>query len=108
MGIKKELGKQIKRLRTSKCYTQEELSEMIDISQRALSSIELGNNFATAETIDKLLKAFDVTVEELFATNYLKETAILLKMINKNITEIGDNPEKLEIIYNLTKSLNKK
>ncbi len=81
---------------------------MIDISQRALSSIELGNNFATAETIDKLLKAFDVTVEELFATNYLKETAILLKMINKNITEIGDNPEKLEIIYNLTKSLNKK
>ncbi len=108
MGIKKELGKQIKRLRTSKGYTQEELSEMIDISQRALSSIELGNNFATAETIDKLLKAFDVTVEELFATNYLKETAILLKMINKNITEIGDNPEKLEIIYNLTKSLNKK
>lgn len=108
MGIKKELGKQIKRMRTAKGYTQEELSEMVDISQRALSSIELGNNFATAETIDKLLKAFDVTVEELFATNYLKETAILLKMINKNITEIGDNPEKLEIIYNLTKSLNKK
>lgn len=108
MGIKKELGKQIKRLRISKGYTQEELSEMIDISQRALSSIELGNNFVTAETIDKLLEAFDITVEELFATNYLKETAILLKMINKNITEIGDNPEKLEIIYNLTKSLNKK
>ncbi len=108
MGIKKELGKQIKKIRVAKGYTQEELSEKIDISQRALSSIELGNNFATAETIDKLIEAFDITIEELFATNYLKETAILLKMINKNITEIGDNPEKLEIIYNLTKSLNKK
>lgn len=108
MGIKKELGKQIKKIRVAKGYTQEELSEKIDISQRALSSIELGNNFATAETIDKLLDAFDITIEELFATNYLKETAILLKMINKNIAEIGDNPEKLEIIYNLTKSLNKK
>lgn len=108
MGIKKELGKQIKRLRLANGYTQEELSEMIDISQRALSSIELGNNFATAETIDKLLKAFDITSEELLATNHLKETKVLLNMINRNIAEIGDNPEKLEIIYNLTKSLNKK
>lgn len=32
MGIKKELGKQIKRMRTAKGYTQEELSEMVDIS----------------------------------------------------------------------------
>ncbi len=108
MSIKKELGKQIKRFRIAKGYTQEELSEKIDISQRALSSIELGNNFATAETIDKLLKAFGITSEELFATNHLKETPVLLKMIERNISEIGDNPEKLEIIYNLTKSLNKK
>lgn len=108
MGIKNELGKQIKRLRIAHGYTQEELSEMVDISQRALSSIELGNNFATAETIDKLLNAFNITSEELFTTNHFKETAVLLRMINQNITEIGDNPEKLEIIYNLTKSLNRK
>ncbi len=108
MSIKKELGKQIKRLRTANGYTQEELSEMVDISQRALSSIELGKNFATAETLDKILGAFNITLEELFATNHLKETDELLDMINKNIKEIGDNPEKLEIIYNLTKSLNKK
>ena len=57
MGIKKELGKQIKRLRIANGYTQEKLSELIEISQRALSSIELGNNFATAETIDKNYKS---------------------------------------------------
>ena len=108
MGIKNELGKQIKNMRIARGYTQEELSEMVDISQRALSSIELGNNFATAETIDKLLNAFNITSEELFATNHLKETPVLLKMIERNISEIGDNPEKLEIIYNLTKSLNRK
>lgn len=28
------------------------------------------------------------------------------KMINKNIAQIGNDSEKLEIIYNLTKSLN--
>ena len=42
MGIKKELGKKIKRMRIEKGYTQEQLSEFIDISQKALSSIETG------------------------------------------------------------------
>lgn len=108
MGIKNELGKQIKKMRIANGYTQEKLSELADISQRALSSIELGINFATAETLDKLLIALNITSEDLFATDHLKETKELIKMINKNISEIGDNPEKLEIIYNLTKSLNKK
>ncbi len=108
MGIKKELGKQIKRLRIANGYTQEKLSELIEISQRALSSIELGNNFATAETIDKIIKVFNITEEDLFATDYLKESAELLNMINNNISKIGNNPEKLEIIYNLTKSLSRK
>ena len=108
MSIKKELGKKIKRIRISKGYTQEKLSELADISQRALSKIEIGENFVTAETLDKLLIALDITADELFSTNHLKETPELLKMINENISKIGDNPEKLEIIYNLTKSLNAK
>jgi len=105
MGIKKELGKQIKKLRVSRGYTQEKLSEMLDISQRALSSIEKGDNFVTAETLDKILSAFDITAEDLFATNSQKESFELIELINQNIVEIGNNPQKLEIIYNLTKSL---
>ena len=66
MGIKKELGKKIKQLSTERGYTQEKLSEMADISQRALSSIEIGENFITAETLDKLLAALDITAEDLF------------------------------------------
>ncbi len=105
MTIKKELGKQIKRLRVKNGYTQEKLSELIDISQRGLSSIELGNNFISAETLDKILCVFNITSEELFATDCLKESSELLNRINMNLAKIGDNPEKLEIIYNLTKSL---
>lgn len=65
MGIKKEIGKKIKRMRIEKGYTQEQLSELIDISQKALSSIETGENFVKAETLDKILKTFDITAEEL-------------------------------------------
>lgn len=108
MSIKKELGKKIKRIRILRGYTQEKLSELADISQRALSKIEIGENFVTAETLDKLLVALDITAEELFSTNHLKESSELLKMIDDNLRRIGDNPEKLEIIYNLTRSLNVK
>lgn len=108
MSIKKELGKKIKRMRINKGFTQEKLAEMIDISQRALSSIELGENFVSAETLDKLLLAFEITSEELFATNNLKEPNELIKLINQNIATISNNSEKLEIIYNLTNSLVRK
>ncbi|MBR6127510.1 helix-turn-helix transcriptional regulator [bacterium] len=107
MGIKKELGKKIKKVRLSRGYTQERLSEMAEITQKALSSIEVGENFITAETLDKLLSALKITAEELFATDDVKDSAELLKLINRNIAQIGNNPEKLEIIYNLTRSLTK-
>ena len=105
MGIKKELGKKIKKMRFAKGYTQEKLSEMADISQKALSSIEIGDNFVTAETLDKLIFALETTSEALFATNEVKDAAELIKAINQNLAIIGNNSEKLEIVYNLTKSL---
>ena len=105
MGIKKELGQRIKQLRIKNGFTQDKLSEMLNISQRALSSIEAGENFVTSNTIDSLLKAFNITAEDLFATNCVKNSEELIAMINKNIEAIGDNPQKLEIIYNITKSL---
>ena len=93
MGIKQELGKKIKRIRLEKGYTQDKLSEMIDISQKALSSIELGENFVTAETLDKLLNALEITSEELFATNKFKDAKDLLQKINENIALIGDDSD---------------
>lgn len=107
MSIKLEIGKQIKKLRIDNGYTQEKLSELIGISQRALSSIESGKNFISAETLENLLKIFNTNLEDFFSTNSFKEVDELLKMIYKNIEKIKDNPVKLEIIYNLTKSLTK-
>lgn len=108
MGIKKELGKKIKQMRVAKGYTQEKLSEMVDISQKALSSIEIGENFVTADTLDKLISALETSSEELFATNNVKESKELLQKINENLAYIGEDSQKLEIILNLTKSLARK
>ena len=108
MGIKKELGKKIKQMRVSKGYTQDKLSEMINISQKALSSIEIGENFVTAETLDKLILALETSSEELFATNKVKEPKELIQKNNENMALLNEDSEKLEIILNLTNSLVRK
>lgn len=105
MGIKEELGKKIKRMRINRGLTQEQLAEAVDVSQRTLSGIEIGENFVTAETLDKIVKALNTTSEELFATNHLKEEQELIEEIENNIKTISKNPTKLDILYNVTKSL---
>lgn len=105
MGIREEFGEKIKRMRQNRGLTQEQLAEAVDISQRALSAIERGENFVTSETIDKLLKTLNTTSEELFALNHLKPQEELLEEINKNISKLTQNPQKLEIVYHITKSL---
>ncbi len=107
MGVKEELGKKIKRMRLNRGLTQEQLSEAVDISQRTLSGIEIGENFVTAETLDKLIKALNTTTEELFATNHLKDNNEIVKEIVSDINVIAGDPIKLDILYNVTKSLMK-
>ncbi len=92
-------------MRQNRGLTQEQLAEAVDISQRALSAIERGENFVTSETLDRLLKTLNTTSEELFALNHLKSQDELLDEINKNLLKIAQNPQKLEIIYNITRSL---
>ena len=81
---------------------------MIDISQRALSSIESGENFVTSETFDKLMMVFEISSEEFFSTNKYKTAEELLQMITLNLAKLNNNTEKLSIVLNLTNSLLKK
>lgn len=107
MGIKKELGIKIKRMRINRGLTQEQLAEMVDVSQRTMSGIEIGENFVTAETLDKIIKALNTTSEELFATEHLKDSKFLIEEIQNYIKLISQNPQKLETLYNIVKSLKK-
>ncbi len=107
MGVKEELGKKIKRMRINRGLTQEQLSEAADITQRTLSGIEIGENFVTAETLDRLIKALNTTTEELFATNHLKSEKEILEEVTNDIQIISRNPAKLDILYNVVRSLMK-
>ncbi len=107
MGIKSELGQKIRRMRLKRNLTQEELAEKVDINQRTLSGIELGEGFVSAETLDKLVDALDTTFEEMFATNHYKETPILVREISGIVETLANDSDRrrLEILYNVGKSL---
>ena len=94
-------------MRINRGLTQEQLAEMVDVSQRTMSGIEIGENFVTAETLDKIISALNTTSEELFATEHLRDCEFLIKEIQNDVILISRNPQKLETLYNIIKSLKK-
>lgn len=104
MNIKALIGKKIKDLRIKKGLTQSELSSMIGISQRSLSGIEIGKNFFTAETLENILKSFNVEIDELFSLKHLKETSILKKELVEKISN-EQNEQKIKTIYKVVSVL---
>lgn len=71
-NIKKLLGKRIQELRKSKRLTQEELAEKIGIGTPNISYFETGRFSPAVETIEKIAKALDVEIYELYMFNPLK------------------------------------
>ena len=59
--IQQQLGNKIRKYRKLKGLSQEQLAEEIGIATNTLSSIERGNAFMTAQTLEKIIKIFGVT-----------------------------------------------
>ena len=102
LEIKKLLGQRIKELRTKKGYTQEQLTEKLNIGQRTLSKIERGNTFVSAETLAKLLIALDVSIDELFNFGYLQEKEVIKKEL---LEAINNETIDIKLMYKFYKSI---
>ncbi len=59
-------GKNLRRIRRQKDFTQEQLAEAAEISVEFLSNIERGINAPSFETLDKLAGALGVPVKAFF------------------------------------------
>jgi transcriptional regulator with XRE-family HTH domain len=87
MDIQKLIGARIKHIRMKKGFTQDELSEEINISSKYLSSIERGKENPTLNTIIKLSEALGVDVDELFhhieIEDPSKRKTLLMSLLDK-------------------------
>lgn len=102
MALKKDIGRRIKEIRKKRGLSQEKLSELVDIEQNTLSYIETGNNFCTAETLEKIITALEIEPQELFDFGHFKSNDELLNEINHILNK---NPEKIPDFYKILKAI---
>lgn len=103
LNIKKQIGARIKKLRQQRGFSQEQFAEKLGIATRTLCGIEIGKNFFTAETLEKIITTLGVTPQDLFMINYLQPREDLENEIIDTIRNMKDR-EKIEIIYKIIKS----
>ncbi len=98
MKYQKLINTNIKNIRVSNNLTQEEFAEKIGISIQGLSNIERNRYQPSAETIDKICSAFDITPAELLVSPNQQNEDILSNII----TLLSQCPKrKLVKIYNI-------
>lgn len=102
MNIKKALGKRIKEIRVSLGLTQEEVAEKIEINPSSYCNIENGKYYPTAENLDKILLALNISPSEIFEFEHLQDNDDLIEEINNMLR---DNPEKVSEIYKVIKAI---
>ena len=66
MNIKQKLGLKIKELRKLKGLSQEKLANLADIDRTYLPTIEKGERNVSIEVVERLAKALNVTIKDLF------------------------------------------
>ena len=99
--VKKSLGKRIKFYREARNLTQEQLAEKIGINSKSLSTIECGQNFVTAQTLENISSALDISIKKLFdfEDSYIEDKKIKEKLFDL----INQNEEKILTIYKIIK-----
>ena len=76
----------------------------MDIATRTLCGIENGENFLTADTLEKIFRVLNVTSSELFAFDHLKPQDGLKKEIISDIKGLNDR-SKIETVYKVVKAI---
>ena len=106
MEIKSIVGKNLRKIRKSHGYTQEELAEMIGIERKSISHIETGHSAISYNVMQKICDKLHISAVELFF-NELPQTQNekLIQTIN-TILKFSD--EKLDYAFLIIKAISKK
>ena len=95
-NIKELLSKKIRELRKANKYTQEQLAEKVDIGTPNISYFETGKYSPSIETLEKIAKALDVEIYEL----YMFQPQKSINEIKKELIKGMDSDEKvLRMLY---------
>ena len=89
IDISKLFGENLRKLRKEANLTQDELSEKLEISQKHLSKIETGSQFASAQLISKITNVLEINPSQLFEV--LDENTPMKELVNKITSKVTTN-----------------
>ena len=101
-------GKKIKELRKSKGYTQQTLAEKAGIDEKHLCRIETGKFFPSYSTLNKILSALNLTIQDVGLN--LENTSSEINPIRSKILQIinsAKNDKELNCYLEAVKTVHK-
>jgi transcriptional regulator with XRE-family HTH domain len=99
-----KIGEKIRVLRTEKGYSQESLADLVGLSTSGIAKIERGESDITLKKIEKIIKHFDIEVDEFinFAGssyyNFRNKNGISGVNINNNTLNLSVSKEKFDLL----------
>ena len=96
-SLKQKFGKRVRELRKSKGFTQEQIAEIINIEPPNVSKMENGLHFPQPDKIEKIAKALNVDVHELFDFEHIQKKQDLVKYIKASLDNF--DTKTLELVY---------
>ena len=102
MNTKELLGLKVKEYRKLKKITQEKLSELIGVDNGYISKLEVGQNFPSLKTLEKIANVLEVDLYKLFL--YTAEKDVDLKAEINSIYD-GLSKDKQFALYNIAKAI---
>ncbi|HIS35869.1 TPA: helix-turn-helix transcriptional regulator [Candidatus Scatousia excrementigallinarum] len=102
MNTKELLGLKVKEFRKQQKLTQEKLAEIIGVDNGYISKLEVGQNFPSISTLEKIATALNIELYELFQFTKGKD-----KDFKQEIISIYDNlnKEKQYTLYRVAKAM---
>ena len=107
--MEKIIGKRIQEFRKKKGMTQDELSEIIDISPHYLSALERGIYNIKLETLVKILNTLGISADEVFCDVVDKSSAISASRLSERLEALPTEEQEriLAVVDTMINSVKK-
>ena len=92
--MEKIIGKRIQEFRKRKNMTQDELSEILDITPHYLSSLERGIYNIKLETLVKILNTLEVSADEVFCDVVEKSSLVTATRLSQRLEGLPIEEQK--------------
>ncbi len=94
---KKLIGERIKTLRRQAGLTQERLAEKVGLDARHLSRLEVGRNYPSLDSLERIAKVLNVPLVEFFQFPSLETTASLRAYLTKFAKQANEGQLRMAV-----------